>query len=78
MNINEIVAQIDLEIARLQEVKSILSGANTALSKKKRGPNKIKITPAPATVKKRTMSPEGRLRIAAAQKARWAKSKKVG
>jgi hypothetical protein len=77
MNRNEIVAQIDAEIARLQKVQSILSGTNITTSKTKTGPTKVKVLTTPTAVKKRTMSPEGRLRIAAAQKARWAKSRKA-
>jgi len=69
------VAQIDTEIARLQQVKSILSGTTTTTAK--RGPNKSKVVPIAVVVKKHTMSAEGRARIAAAQKARWAKAKKA-
>ena len=75
MDTKEIIAQIDAEIVRLQEVKSILSGTTTTITKAKRGPNKIAEAAAPVA-KKRKMSP-GRARIAAAQKARWAKSKKA-
>jgi len=74
MNTNEILSQIDTEIARLQQVKSLLSGTTT--TKAKRGPKKAHIAPTPITTRKRTISAEGRLRIAAAQKARWAKAKK--
>jgi hypothetical protein len=74
MDTNQIIAQIDTEIARLQAVKGILSG--TTITKVKRG-KKAKTAPKPVIVKKRTMSPEGRAKIAAAQKARWAKTKKA-
>jgi len=74
MNTNELLSQIDSEIARLQEVKSLLSGTTT--TKAKRGPNKTHLAPTPVRTK-RTISVEGRLRIAAAQKARWAKAKKA-
>ena len=73
MDTNQIIAELDSEIARLQQVKAILSGATTTkAARKKRGPNKVKV----ALAKKHRMSPEGRARIAAAQKARWAKAKK--
>jgi hypothetical protein len=75
MDTKEILAHIDTEIARLQQVKGILSGSTT--TRKKRGPNKAKVTSTPVLVKKRTMSAEGRAKIAAAQKARWAKAKKA-
>ena len=75
MDTKEILAHIDTEIARLQQVKGILSGSTT--TKAKLGPKKAKIAPTPVIIKKRTMSAEGRARIAAAQKARWAKAKKA-
>jgi len=75
MDTKEIIAQIDTEIARLQEVKNILFG--TTATKARRGPKKARVTPTPITHKKRTLSAEARARIAAAQKARWAKSKKA-
>jgi len=74
MGTKEIIAQIDTEIARLQRVKSILSGTST--TKLKRGRPKASHKVAAPLAAKLTMSPEGRARIAAAQKARWAKAKK--
>jgi hypothetical protein len=67
MNTNEIVDAIDKEIARLQQVRHLLGGSQgkTASAKPLR------------RVKKRVMSAEGRARIAAAQRARWAKQKKL-
>ena len=76
MDTTEILAQIDSEIARLEQVKSILSGTTATTTKAKRGP-KPKNAPTPITVKKRILSPEARARIAAAQKARWAKVRKA-
>jgi hypothetical protein len=61
MDTTKLIEALDLEIARLQHAKALLSGA----------PLKGK----PKAVK-RTMSAEGRARIAAAQKARWAKARK--
>lgn len=75
MDTTEILAQIDSEISRLQQAKSLLSGTTTT-TRKKRGRNKVRIAVVPVIAKKRTMSPEGRARIAAAQKKRWAKAKK--
>jgi hypothetical protein len=76
MDTTEIIAQLDTEIARLQEAKSILSG--TTITSARRGrPNKAsKVGIAPLAAK-RILSPEARARIAAAQKARWAKVKKA-
>jgi hypothetical protein len=77
MDTTEIIARIDSEIARLEQVKGILSGTTaTTTIKAKRGP-KPKSAPTPITAKKRVLSPEARGRIAAAQKARWAKVRKA-
>lgn len=67
METRQIIAGIDEEISRLQQVKKLLSGGG--------GEN---IPSLHKVRKKRTMSAEGRARIAAAQRARWAKKKKVG
>ena len=66
MQINEVIGALDEEIARLKQVRSLLMGDSTLTTTK----------PVTAT-KKRTMSTEGRARIVAAQKARWAKFKKT-
>jgi hypothetical protein len=65
----QILAELDAEISRLQQAKAILAG--TAV---KRGPGR----PAVSGTVKRQLSSEARARIAAAQKARWAKAKKTG
>jgi hypothetical protein len=69
MDTSKLVADIDAEIERLQQARALLNGAE---AKRKPGRSAKKTTP-----KKRTMSAEGRARIAAAQKARWAKAKKA-
>ncbi len=70
MGISEIIAQIDREIALLQQARSLLGGTTA----------KVKATapkPAPKKAKKkRKLSPEGRKRIAEAVKRRWAEQKK--
>jgi hypothetical protein len=73
MNTSEILNQINAEIARLQQVKTLLTGEQT---KRKPGRPTKPAKKTPAT-KKRTLSPEARARIAAGQKARWAKAKKA-
>jgi hypothetical protein len=62
-DLEAIVQNIDEEINRLEKVRALLSGHTTPL---KRG-----FPPR----KRSTMSAEGRARIAAAQKKRWAKKK---
>jgi hypothetical protein len=67
MNTSELLSAIDSEIATLQQVRDILSGQDG---------HRIKPGPKPGKkAAKRTMSAEGRARIAAAQKARWTKQK---
>jgi hypothetical protein len=70
MEMKQILTELDAEIARLQQAKALLAGETV-----KRGPGRPKAAPAPT--KKRKMSPEGRARIVAAVKARWAKQKKA-
>lgn len=67
METQGILAQIDVEIDRLQQVRAILTGTAKNGSK-----NRIAAKSAP---KKRQLSPEARARIAAAQKARWARAR---
>jgi hypothetical protein len=64
MDTATLVAEIDAEIDVLQKTKALLTGHTAPL---KRG--------RPPATKRRTMSPEGRARIVAAQKARWGKKK---
>jgi hypothetical protein len=79
MDTEALVAEIDAEIARLQKAKALLTG-QTSPPKRGRKPTTAatsfgfgKNTAAP----KRTISAQGRARIAAAQKARWAKTKRA-
>jgi hypothetical protein len=69
METQGILAQIDAEIGRLQQVRAILTGTG-----KNRRKNRIAAKAAPM---KRQLSPEARARIGAAQKARWAKARKT-
>ncbi len=72
MNIAAIVKELDQEIARLEQAKAILAGPA------KPEPGRVmKNTTTSTPAKKRTMSAAGRARIAAAQKARWAKAKQA-
>ena len=74
MSVDSIIAEIDLEIARLQQAQQLLSGTVN-----RKGPGRPRGTTArPASKSKRTLSPAARAKIAAAQKARWAKARKAG
>jgi hypothetical protein len=66
METTQILAQIDSEIERLQQVKALLAGTSNGRFAKTAGPRK-----------KRHLSAEARERIAAAQRKRWAKLKKA-
>lgn len=72
MSIETILAEIDAEIARLTQVRSLLAGTRTistpvSRSKTSKGPAKTK--------KKRVLSADARKRIADAQRKRWAAQK---
>jgi hypothetical protein len=64
MNRTELIQAIDAEIGRLEKARALLRGSTVP---PRRG--------RPVTLGRRKMSAEGRARIAAAQKARWAKAK---
>ena len=72
MSIESILAEIDAEIARLTQVRSLLAGSAKVAStnanrRAKKSPGK--------TQKKRVLSAEARKRIADAQRKRWAAQK---
>ena len=71
MSMNQLLAEIDRGIAILQKARALcLNGEAAAGTKVK--PGKPARTPT-----KSSMSEEGRARIAAAQKKRWAKVKRA-
>ena len=80
MGVSEILAQIDQEIAHLQNARALLAGdafvpkpkkAAKAAATKKGAAKKA------VAKKKRNISPEGRKRIAEAVKRRWAAHRKA-
>jgi hypothetical protein len=76
MQTTQIIAELDAEIARLQQVKILLNGTT---SKRSPGRPAARATDAATTAapKKRILTPEARAKIAAAQKKRWAKVRKA-
>jgi hypothetical protein len=72
----DILAEIDAEIARLKQVKALLSASGTFVAKRKpERPAKVASIEAPKGQKarqRRKMSAEGRERIRQAQIKRWA------
>lgn len=71
MPTDSIIAQIDAEIARLTQVRSLL--ANTGKATPKITEHRPRKTA--AANKKHVLSPEARKRIADAQRKRWAAQK---
>ena len=69
MEVSKIVAELDREIARLKEARALLAGVTSP----NRSSGKKKSTAKP---RKRTMTAEGRRRIAEAMKKRWAERRK--
>jgi hypothetical protein len=64
MNINDILSEIDSEIARLSQVRELLTGSKSGAP--------------PVPRKRRTLSAAARKRIGDAQRRRWAAQKKAG
>lgn len=84
METKEILAVIDAEIERLQRVKDLLSGSSSTRRKPGRPVTKAQgkatrfhAADLAAKPKRRTLSAAARKKIAAAQKARWAKAKAI-
>ena len=86
MAMSEVIAQIDAEIAKLQQAKALLSGVEAVKTPRGRpkgsknaAAKEVEASAAPAAAKakgKRKLSPEGRKAIAEAMKRRWAERRK--
>jgi hypothetical protein len=78
MNTTSILAQIDEQIAKLQQAKALLTVTEVKAKAGRPKGSKATRTVTPELRKtRRRLSPEGKARIAAAQKARWASLKKA-
>ena len=85
MPMDEIRFEIDAEIARLQQVRTLLFGSDAVVVKRKPGrpvgsgaaPAAITVTSSAIAQPRRKMSAAGRARIAAAMKMRWAKVRRA-
>ncbi|HEX3570106.1 MAG TPA: hypothetical protein VHU44_04725 [Acidobacteriaceae bacterium] len=73
MEISRIIAEIDIEIQKLQQARELLSGVSNVGSKRPGRPKGSKNV----SGKKRKLSPEGRRRIQEAMKRRWAERRKT-
>ena len=80
MEVNRIIAEIDAQIAKLQQARALLAGTTTSAARAGRGRPKgtknAASTASATTPRKRKLSPEGRKRIADAMKKRWAERRK--
>ena len=84
MEVSNIIAEIDMQIQKLQQARDLLAGAATE-DTPRRGPGRPKgsskaatsSVPAATGERKRKLSPEGRKRIAEAMKRRWAERAKA-
>lgn len=72
MGVSEILAEIDREIAQLQQARALLSGSGGAKTSKAVSATKRTA----GKKKKRNLTPEGRKRIAEAVRRRWAEQRK--
>lgn len=75
MEVSGIIAEIDAQIAKLQQARALLSGAAGIV--KKAGPGRPKGSVNTNPGKRRKLSKEARKRIADAQKRRWAEHRKT-
>jgi hypothetical protein len=81
VEVSRIVAEIDAQILKLQQARTLLAGAaspavRTGRGRPKGSKNGVAAAAAPAGARKRKLSPEGRKRIADAMKKRWAERRK--
>jgi hypothetical protein len=82
MEVVRIIAELDAQIAKLQQARALLAG--TTAPAPRTGPGRpkgsknaaAKTAQAVTAPRKRKLSPEGRKRIADAMKKRWAERKK--
>lgn len=82
MEVTRIIAEIDAQIAKLQQARELLSGATNSVRRGPGRPRGSKNTSSANTAagtttgRKRKLTPEGRKRIAEAMKRRWAERRK--
>lgn len=74
MEVKQIVAELEREIARLRQARSLLAGEGSRAGRRGRPAGRVT---APRKAKKRNLTPEGRKRISEALKRRWAERRKA-
>jgi hypothetical protein len=73
--LSNVVAEIDAEIARLTQARSLLS-RGAGMDGDGSGVPSVKRRQSSGTKQRTQMSPEGRARVAAAMRKRWADKRK--
>ena len=73
MSTSEVIALVDAEIAMLQHARALIA----TMGKKEPGRPEATVASVTKPKQKRKMSPEGRARLVAVAKARWAAQKKA-
>jgi hypothetical protein len=82
MEVSRIIAEIDLQISKLQQARVLLAGVSAGKTSngpgRPKGSKNVKAVAAKSapSKSKRKLSPEGRKRIADAMKRRWAERRK--
>jgi hypothetical protein len=73
MPLSKMIAEIDSEIARLKQARTLLAEEDGPAVRKagKTKPDALKVELSNKRTKKRNLSPEGRKRIAEAVRRRW-------
>ena len=77
MSIQSILEKLDAEIALLEQAKHVLMQSGSTEGAGLRAGRKAVKVPGAAPGRKRKLSPEGRARIAEAQRKRWAARKRA-
>jgi hypothetical protein len=77
MQLSKILAEIDSEISRLEQARTLLAGDSPVVKKTRRVKSTAAAEAPVKRKKKRNLSPEGRKRIAEAVRRRWELQKKA-
>jgi hypothetical protein len=76
VEVSRIIAEIDAQILKLQQARTLLSGTQTVRTGPGRPKGSKNVVASGSS--KRKLTPEGRKRIAEAMKKRWAERRKQG
>ncbi|HEX3662111.1 MAG TPA: hypothetical protein VHU89_11800 [Acidobacteriaceae bacterium] len=77
MEVKQIVAELEKEIARLKEARALLAGGGSPVAAKRKPGRPAGAATVRRKSGKRRLTPEGRKRISEALKRRWAARRKA-